>query len=59
MTFWPPGVKGVCKGKPFACMLLFASFPLIWYATWPYSEKVDLILAYVTRASWTNLVVVY
>ena len=44
---WPfdptPGVKGVCKGKTFASMLLYAIFPLIWYATWPYSEKLDFI----------------
>ena len=24
-----PGFKGVCKGKPFASMLFYASFPLI------------------------------
>ena len=43
-TFDPtPGVKGVCKDKILASMLLYASFPLIWYATWPYSEKVDFI----------------
>ena len=39
---WPfdptPGIKGVCKGKIFS-KLLYASFPLIWYATSPYSEK--------------------
>ena len=40
---WPvdptPGVKGVYKGKLFVSMSLYASLPLIWYATWPYSEK--------------------
>ena len=39
-----PRVKGVCKGKIFAGMLLYTSLPLlIWYATWPYSEKDDFI----------------
>ena len=28
-------------GKMFATMILHASFPLTWYATWPYSEKVQ------------------
>ena len=43
LTFWPhSGVRNVCKGEIFACMMLSCiSFPLIWYATWPYSEKVD------------------
>ena len=43
-----PGVKGKSKGKLFASMLLYASFPSIWYATWPNSEKVELKHAYVT-----------
>ena len=33
-TFDPtPGGEGVSAGKIFAIMLLYASFPLIWYAT--------------------------
>ena len=44
---WPfdptPWVQGVSVGKIFATMLLPASSALIWYATWPYSEK-SLIL---------------
>ena len=34
-----PGVEGVCKGKIFAYMLWYVSFPLICYATWLLSEK--------------------
>ena len=44
---WPfdptPWVEGVSVGKIFATMLLQKSSALIWYATWPYSEK-SLIL---------------
>ena len=29
----------LCEGKIIASMLLYASFPLIWYATVPYFEK--------------------
>ena len=40
---WPfdptPWVEGVSVSKIFAIMLLPASSALIWYATWPYSEK--------------------
>ena len=32
--------EGVSVGKIFATMLLPALSALIWYATWPYSEKV-------------------
>ena len=33
-------VKGVwCKDKTCACILLYAPFPLIWYAAWQLSEK--------------------
>ena len=35
-----PWVEGVSVGKIFATMLLPASSAFIWYATWPYSEKV-------------------
>ena len=38
-----PMVKGERKSKLFANMLLFALFPLKWYATWQYSEKADFI----------------
>ena len=34
-----PGVKGVCKDRIFAIMVLYAQFTLIWYATWQLSEK--------------------
>ena len=37
----PPQGSSECKGKIFARILSYISFPLIWYATWPYSEKVD------------------
>ena len=40
---WPfdptPWVEGVSVGKIFATMLLQKLSALIWYATWPYSEK--------------------
>ena len=36
-----PGVEGGSMGKIFATILLYVSFPLIWYATSPYSEKVE------------------
>ena len=35
----------MCKGKIFASMLLYPSFPLIRLATCPYYEKVDFISA--------------
>ena len=35
-----PQVEGVCKERIRACMVLYAPFPLIWYTTWPCSEKV-------------------
>ena len=34
-----PGAEGVCKDRIYACMVLYAPFPLIWYATWLLSEK--------------------
>ena len=36
LTVWPKG----SAGKISTTKLLHASFPLIWYATWPNSEKV-------------------
>ena len=40
---WPldptPWVKAMYVGKIFATMLLQTLSALIWYATWPYSEK--------------------
>ena len=40
LTFWPHlGVEGVCKDKIWACMVLYAPFPLIWFATWLISEN--------------------
>ena len=43
LTFWPnpPGSGSGSTGKIFATMLLNVTVPLIWYATWPYSEKVE------------------
>ena len=42
LTFWPhPLGRGCVCGQIFATMLLPASSALIWYATWPYSEKVN------------------
>ena len=39
----PPQGQGVLSmGKIFATILLRASFPLLLYATWPYSENVEL-----------------
>ena len=40
-TFWPHhrGRGCVCKDSIFAFMMICAQFPLIWYATWPFSEK--------------------
>ena len=35
------GVEGVWKDIICACMLLHLWFQLIWYATWPCSEKVE------------------
>ena len=34
-----PQVEGLCKERICAYMVLYAPFPLIWYATWPFSEK--------------------
>ena len=34
-----PGVEGAWKDRLSDCMLLHSSFPLIWYAIWPCSEK--------------------
>ena len=52
--FWPfdftPRVKGLSAGKICAAILLHVSFPLIWYAAWPYCEK-SLILASVPPLS--------
>ena len=36
-----PQRPNVCKDKICACVVLYAPFLLIWYATWPYSEKVE------------------
>ena len=53
ITFWPhPGLKGVCYGKRFASMLLYASLSLIWYATWPYSEKLGFYISHCDPWSW-------
>ena len=41
-------VEGVSAGKVFATKLLHASTPFIWYATWPYLEKVKLSLRHTT-----------
>ena len=35
------GAESVCKGKIFASMFLYISFTLIWYVTWPCTEKAD------------------
>ena len=41
--FWPfdpnPRVQGVCKGRIYDCMVLYAPLSLIWYARWLFSEK--------------------
>ena len=40
LTFDPTtGVEGVCKDRIFLFMMLYAPFPLIWYATRLLSEK--------------------
>ena len=43
---WPfdpiPGIRCV-KGKMFLACYCMLHFPLIWYATWPYSEKKSLL----------------
>ena len=43
MTFWPHPLGQGCVCGQNICyhMLLPASSALIWYATWPYSEKVQ------------------
>ena len=41
LTFDPTQGSRVCKDIMCACMLLYSSFPLIWYATWSCSEKVE------------------
>ena len=41
-NIWPfnqTQLSGMCKVKFFACMLIFTSFRIIWYAKWPHSEK--------------------
>ena len=35
----PPGIEGASKDKSITCVLLYVSFALIWYATWPFSER--------------------
>ena len=41
--FWhfdtTPGVEGALMDKTIVCMMLYASFPLIWYDTWPIQKK--------------------
>ena len=53
---WPfdptPWVEGVSVGKIFATMLLLASSALIWYATWPNSEKVQFWPLPVSPPNW-------
>ena len=44
LTFWPLGSGERSAGKIFATMLMHSWFPLIWYATWPFSEKKSWIL---------------
>ena len=40
LTFWPhQEAKAVCKDGICACMVLYAPFPLFWYATRLLSEK--------------------
>ena len=40
-NLWPhPRVEGVCKDRICVCMVIQATFALIWYATWLLSEKV-------------------
>ena len=42
-TFVPTtGFNGEWIDKIFASTLVYVTFHLIWYATWPYSEKVDI-----------------
>ena len=42
LTFHPtPGTDGVYRGRICACILLHLSIPLIWYATWPCSKKLN------------------
>ena len=36
-----PGAKCLCKDRTCACMVFYALFPLIWYATWLPSEKMS------------------
>ena len=52
MTFRPHPLGQWCvyKGEIFASILLYALFPLIWYATWQFSENVDFISASLTPA---------
>ena len=41
IIFWPlDPTEGVREGKIFSSIMLYVSFPLIWYATWPYSDKI-------------------
>ena len=40
---------GVCYVKVFASMLIYTSFPLIWYATWPHLEFFILIIQPTSR----------
>ena len=41
--FWPfdptPGAEDECKDRICACVVLYAPFPLIWYAKWLLSDK--------------------
>ena len=36
--------KGVSASKLFVTMLLHSCFPLIWYATWPCSDKTEILI---------------
>ena len=43
ITIWPHlEFEFVCKDKKLTNILLYASLPLIWYATWPYSDFLGL-----------------
>ena len=67
LTFQPdPEVRGVCKVEVLASMLVYTSFPLIWYATWPHSDffthrltvcvRTEYVLAWCSKPHSLNLI---
>ena len=40
----------VCKDRIYVCMMLYAPFPLVWYATWLLSEKMSWTFDLTLRA---------